>query len=147
MKCPFCSSTEDRVIDSRSVQKDTAIRRRRECSRCGGRFTTYEYIENVSLAVVKSDGRREDYDRGKIQKSIQTACTKRPISMDKIDEVVADIEKEIFNLANREVSSKIIGEVVMRYLKSLDDIAYVRFASVYRKFQDIDEFRNELNEL
>ena len=147
MKCPFCGSSDDKVIDSRVVQSESAIRRRRECTACNQRFTTYEYVENTPITVVKVDARREPYSRAKIQRSLEIACTKRPISMEQLDTMVNEVEKEICSLSHREVPSKLIGEAVMRQLKELDEVAYVRFASVYRKFQDLDEFMQEIQDL
>ncbi|MCJ7498581.1 MAG: transcriptional regulator NrdR [Candidatus Zixiibacteriota bacterium] len=147
MKCPFCGNEEDKVIDSRTSQEGRSVRRRRECEKCGKRFTTYEYVENVSLTVVKNDGRREDFDRQKLQRGIELACNKRPISLKKITSLVDEIEEELQGLSKKEVTSKEIGELVMKKLKDLDEVAYVRFASVYHKFKDINEFLAELQGL
>jgi transcriptional repressor NrdR len=147
MKCPFCGNEEDKVIDSRTSQEGRSVRRRRECEKCGKRFTTYEYVENVSLTVVKNDGRREDFDRQKLQRGIELACNKRPISLKKITSLVDETEEELQGLSKKEVSSKEIGELVMKKLKDLDEVAYVRFASVYHKFKDINEFLAELQGL
>jgi len=147
MRCPFCENEEDKVIDSRPSQDGRSVRRRRECEKCGKRFTTYEYIENVSLTVAKNDGRREYFDRQKLQRGIELACNKRPISLKKITSLVDEIEEELQGLSKKEVTSKEIGELVMKKLKSLDEVAYVRFASVYHKFKDINEFLNELQSL
>jgi transcriptional repressor NrdR len=147
MKCPFCGNEEDKVIDSRTSQEGRSVRRRRECEKCGKRFTTYEYVENVSLTVVKNDGRREDFDRQKLQRGIELACNKRPISLKKIASLVDEIEEELQGLSKKEVTSKEIGELVMKKLKDLDEVAYVRFASVYHKFKDINEFLAELQGL
>jgi len=147
MKCPFCGNEEDKVIDSRTSQEGRSVRRRRECEKCGKRFTTYEYVENVSLTVVKNDGRREDFDRQKLQRGIELACNKRPISLKKISSLVDEIEEELQGLSKKEVTSKEIGELVMKKLKDLDEVAYVRFASVYHKFKDINEFLAELQGL
>ena len=147
MKCPFCESPDNKVIDSRTVPTEAAIRRRRECLSCNQRFTTYEYIENTPLTVVKADGRREPYNRVKIHKSLEIACTKRPVSMEKLDTAVNEVEKEIGGLSHREVPSKLIGEGVMRQLKELDEVAYVRFASVYRKFEAVDDFVQEVQDI
>jgi transcriptional repressor NrdR len=147
MKCPFCGNEEDKVIDSRTSQEGRSVRRRRECEKCGKRFTTYEYVENVSLTVVKNDGRREDFDRQKLQRGIELACNKRPISLKKITSLVDETEEELQGLSKKEVTSKEIGELVMKKLKDLDEVAYVRFASVYHKFKDINEFLAELQGL
>ncbi|MCM8757770.1 MAG: transcriptional regulator NrdR [Candidatus Omnitrophica bacterium] len=144
MKCPHCGYKEDKVIDSRSTARGTAIRRRRECLKCGKRFTTYEYIEETWLMVVKKDGRREPFDRKKILTGIMKACEKRPISLEKMEEIVKSVEHTIQRTADQEVSSRRIGELVMEKLKALDDVAYVRFASVYRQFQDVGQFMEEL---
>lgn len=148
MKCPFCSFMEDKVVDSRLAQEGNAVRRRRECLECKQRFTTYEYIEQTQLNVVKNDGRREPYKRDKLLTGIRLACKKRPIPMDRIDSLVTEIENELYERARGgEVSAKILGELVMEKLRTLDDVAYVRFASVYRKFQDRREFVEELERL
>jgi len=147
MRCPYCGHEEDRVVDSRPSTDGRSVRRRRECDSCGKRFTTYEYIENVSLTVVKNDGRREPFDRQKLQRGIELACNKRPISAKKITALVDEIEEELQNLSKKEITSKEVGEAVMRKLKETDEVAYVRFASVYHKFKDINEFMNELKGL
>lgn len=147
MKCPFCGFEEDRVVDSRSVRDGTAVRRRRECLRCKERFTTYEYVENVELMVLKNDGRQEPYDRGKLIEGIRLACKKRPIGVKKIEAIVDDIEKRIYSFSKGEITSKQIGEVVMDVLREVDEVAYVRFASVYRKFQDKTQFVEELKRM
>jgi transcriptional repressor NrdR len=147
MKCPFCGNEEDKVIDSRPSQDGRSVRRRRECEKCSKRFTTYEYIENVSLTVAKNDGRREAFDRQKLQRGIELACNKRPVSLKKISSLVDEIEEELQGLTKKEVTSKEVGELVMKKLKELDEVAYVRFASVYHKFKDINEFLNELQGL
>jgi transcriptional repressor NrdR len=147
MKCPFCGEESDKVIDSRSVQDGNAVRRRRECQSCNERFTTYEYIERVSLTVIKSDQRREPYDRAKLIKGIELATTKRPVSAKQILQLVEDVENELFKLSKPEVSSQLIGELVIERLKNVDEVAFVRFASVYRKFQDKAEFVNELRKM
>lgn len=147
MRCPFCGHQEDKVVDSRSSKEGRAIRRRRECLKCEKRYTTYEYIENVALSVVKRDGRIEEYDRQKLRQGIITACKKRPISMKKIDSIVDKIENEIQNLSQTEVKSSVIGELVMNELEELDEVAYVRFASVYRQFKGKDEFLKELKDM
>jgi transcriptional repressor NrdR len=147
MKCPFCGYEEDKVVDSRSSKEGRAIRRRRECLKCEKRYTTYEYIENVALSIVKRDGRAEEYDRQKLRLGIVTACKKRPITMKKIDSIVDKIENEIQNLSHTDIKSQLIGEMVMNELQKLDDVAYVRFASVYRQFKSKDEFLKELKEM
>ncbi len=134
-------------MDSRATAEESAIRRRRECLKCGKRFTTYEYIEEVSLLVIKKDGRREPFDRKKILSGIIKACEKRPISMEKIEDIVIQIERAIQKKSDREVSSSRIGELVMEKLKGLDDVAYVRFASVYRQFKDVGQFMVELKDI
>lgn len=144
MRCLFCGHTESKVIDSRSTDEGTTIRRRRECLECGKRFTTYEKIESIPIIVVKKDGTRESFDRDKIVNGLLRACEKRPVTLDDIEGVVDDIEAKLYNLLEREVSSEKIGEMVMERLQKLDDIAYVRFASVYRQFKDINSFMDEL---
>lgn len=147
MKCPFCGHEQDKVVDSRSSKEGRAVRRRRECLKCEGRFTTYEYIENFPLTVVKNDQRREPYDRQKLLLGILSACKKRPISMKKIESIVDRIENEIDKLSRSEIQSYEIGKLVMDALYKLDDVAYVRFASVYRKFKHKDEFISEVKDL
>ncbi|MBN1290740.1 MAG: transcriptional repressor NrdR [Candidatus Latescibacteria bacterium] len=147
MKCPFCGSDTDKVVDSRSSKNGESIRRRRECQNCNQRFTTYEYIEDVSLNVIKTDGSREPFDRKKLLSGITISCAKRPIPTDKLDEIVDQIARDIEARGEREISSKIIGEMVMTHLKELDEVAYVRFASVYRKFKDKSEFMKELKSI
>ena len=147
MKCPFCGHRDDRVIDSRASSDDRSVRRRRECGRCERRFTTYEVVEEMSLRVVKKDGRREPFDRKKILIGIQKACEKRPVSCEKIESVVASIEQQIFRKFEKEVPSKEVGELLMELLYKLDEVAYVRFASVYRQFKDINQFMKELKDL
>lgn len=147
MKCPYCGYKEDKVVDSRSTAEESAVRRRRECLKCGKRFTTYEYIEEVSLMVIKKDGRREAFDRKKILAGIIRACEKRPISIEKMEEIVTWVERAIQKKSDREVSSDRIGELVMEKLKYLDDVAYVRFASVYRQFKDVGQFMVELKDI
>ncbi len=147
MKCPFCSSSESKVVDSRSSQDSRAIRRRRECLSCHERFTTYERIEEFHPMVVKKDGRREFFDRNKIVEGIVKACEKRPVSMDEVDAFVSDLEKEIQDRGERELDSKFLGERVMSQLRAWDDVAYVRFASVYKHFKDLNEFMDQLQEL
>ena len=147
MRCPFCKAEESRVVDSRSVEDGNSIRRRRECSSCGKRFTTYETIEQSPLMVIKRDGRRVVFDRDKMLKGLIRSCDKRDIPVEKIVEFIDGIEREIRNSMVREITSQKIGEIVMERLKSFDEIAYIRFASVYRKFADIGEFRDELEGL
>ncbi|MDD5347951.1 MAG: transcriptional regulator NrdR [Candidatus Omnitrophica bacterium] len=147
MRCSFCGHKEDKVVDSRSIQDQRAIRRRRECLKCGKRFTTYEYIEEPSLMVIKRDGRRQPFDRKKILSGIIKACEKRPISMDKMEEVVIQVERALQKKPLREVASTRIGELVMDRLKVIDDVAYVRFASVYRSFRDVEQFMSELKDM
>jgi transcriptional repressor NrdR len=147
MKCPFCGHEEDKVVDSRTAQDGRAVRRRRECLKCKERFTTYEYIENVVLTVIKSDERREPFDRQKLVNGLKMACNKRPVSAKKIEAMVDEIETALQERSKSEVTSKYIGELVMAKLKEVDEVAYVRFASVYRKFQDKTEFLEELKKL
>ncbi len=147
MKCPFCSHENTRVIDSRPADENNSIRRRRVCDECGKRFTTYEKVETIPLIVIKKDNNRETYDRSKIEAGILRACHKRPISARQINEVVDLIETAIFNMEEKEIQSDIIGELVMNKLKDLDTVAYVRFASVYREFKDINTFMDELKKM
>jgi transcriptional repressor NrdR len=144
VRCPHCGYKEDKVVDSRATAEGASIRRRRECLKCGKRFTTYEYVEEVSLMVIKKDGRRQHFDRQKILAGIVKACEKRPIGMDKIEALVVAIERQIQKRYDREVASSRIGEMVMERLKGLDHVAYVRFASVYREFKDVGQFISEL---
>ena len=144
MKCPYCRSKRDKVVDSRSIRKNQAVRRRRECLRCHKRYTTYEYVEEIPIMVIKSDGRRESFDRQKILSGLVKACEKRPISIEKLDGIVSKIETYLQNKLMKEVKSKVIGEMIMKHLHSLDEIAYVRFASVYRQFRDVGQFMKEL---
>lgn len=147
MKCPFCGFEESKVIDSRPTDEGERIRRRRECIKCSKRFTTYEIIESVPIIVVKKDKSREPFDRQKLFNGLLRACEKRPVSIAQIDSVVNDIELTIQNSLDREVTSVYIGELAMDKLKGLDEVAYVRFASVYRQFKDINTFMNELSKL
>jgi transcriptional repressor NrdR len=147
MRCPSCGHLEDRVIDSRSTKEGRAIRRRRECIGCGNRFTTYEYVENASVVVVKRDGKREPFSREKVIAGISRACEKRPVSLSQIEEIVDRLETEIQRRAPGEIPSKIIGERAMEELQRLDEVAYVRFASVYRHFKDVNEFLDEIQGL
>lgn len=144
MKCPFCKKDNDRVVDSRASDEGSVVRRRRECLACEKRFTTYEHVEAPTLYVIKKDDRRERFDREKIKRGLITACTKRPVSLDKIDAIVSKIEQELYDKYDREVRAKTIGDLIMRELKHLDHVAYVRFASVYREFKDVNEFMREL---
>ena len=144
MKCPFCGMDNTRVIDSRPADDNASIRRRRQCDECGKRFTTYEKVETIPLTVIKKDRTREPYDRSKIMAGVLRACHKRPIPVERIEETVNRIENDIFNLEYREIESKVIGEIVMERLKSLEQVAYVRFASVYREFKDVNTFMDEL---
>ncbi len=147
MKCPFCGYKEDKVVDSREGRDGEIIRRRRECLYCRRRFTTYERIEDILPVVIKKDGRREPFDRSKILNGLKKACEKRPVSMEALDEIVSRIEKKIQEMGEKEIPSSVIGEEVMRELHELDEVAYVRFASVYREFKDINQFMEELKEL
>ena len=147
MRCPYCSHQDDRVVDSRACRDGQAIRRRRECVNCGQRFTTYEYIEHTPLTIVKSDGRREPFDRGKLQEKIELACYKTTVSAVQIEELVERVEGDLGNLAEKEVPSHQVGELVMKALRELNDVAYVRFASVYRQFKDRADFARELEQL
>jgi len=145
MKCPFCGSAESRVIDTREV--GDGIRRRRECQTCQQRYTTYEQVAKVTLLVVKRDGRREVFDRQKLFQGIWTACAKRPIASEVIEDLVADIESSLYGLGQSEVPSRIVGEMVMERLKKLDGVAYVRFASVYRSFADLETLKREVDDM
>ena len=147
MKCPFCSSENTRVIDSRPADDNNSIRRRRLCDDCGKRFTTYEKVETIPVIVIKKDNNRETYDRSKIEGGVIRACHKRPISADQISAMVDEIEVIIFNKEEREISASEIGELVMGKLKNLDSVAYVRFASVYREFKDVNTFMDELKKI
>lgn len=147
MKCPFCGYEESKVIDSRPTDEGQRIRRRRECLNCGKRFTTYEIIESLPIIVIKKDKSREAFDRDKLMTGLLRACEKRPVSIDMLDTLIDEIETTIQNSLDREVSSEKIGELVMEKLKKIDEVAYVRFASVYRQFKDINTFMKELNKL
>ena len=147
IKCPFCGNEESKVIDSRPTDEGERIRRRRECLECGKRFTTYEMIESLPIVVIKKDGSRETFDRQKLLTGMLRACEKRPVSIEMLDRAISDIETVIQNSLDREVSSDKIGEFVMEKLKEIDEVAYVRFASVYRQFKDINTFMDELNKL
>lgn len=147
MKCAYCGCTQSRVVDSRQSEDATTIRRRRECESCGRRFTTYERIDLVPLMVVKKDQTREAFDVGKLRSGIVKACEKRPVPLERIEEMVRLIEQRLNSQPDSEITSKMIGELVMEELKKVDEVAYVRFASVYRQFRDIQSFRDELNKL
>jgi transcriptional repressor NrdR len=147
MRCPFCGHTEDRVVDSRVGREGEFIRRRRECLRCHRRYTTYEHVEDVLPHVVKRDGRREPFDRQKLRGSILKACEKRSVGVQAVDDIVADIEAKLHERAEKEISSLELGELVMERLQALDQVAYVRFASVYRQFKDISQFMDEVKGL
>lgn len=144
MKCPFCNRDNTRVVDSRPVEDTNSIRRRRMCDECGKRFTTYEKVETIPLVVIKKDQSREQYNRAKIVDGVMRACYKRPISVQKIEALIDGIETEVFNLEEHEIPSTSIGEIVMNHLKNFDAVAYVRFASVYREFKDVNTFMDEL---
>lgn len=144
MKCPFCDYIESKVVDSRPTDEGNTIRRRRECVKCKHRFTTYEKIEEIPLIVVKKDGNRESYDRAKMMHGIIRACEKRPVAFQQIEDLAKQIEKKLYNSMEKEISSTYIGELVMHGLRELDEVAYVRFASVYRQFKDINTFMDEL---
>lgn len=147
MKCPFCSAADTKVIDSRPSDDNTSIRRRRQCIICGRRFTTYEKLETMPFMVIKKDETREPYERSKIEQGVITSCHKRPVSTQQIERLVDEIEAQIFSLEEREVPTATIGEMVMDKIKDLDEVAYVRFASVYREFKDVSTFMNELSKL
>ena len=147
MKCPYCGTSEDKVVDSRSAKGGKNIRRRRECLKCGRRFTTYEHIEEISLMVIKRDNRREPFDRNKVLAGLVKACEKRPISMQKLERMVDNIERQVQKNFESEIESSAIGELAMKHLHNLDQVAYVRFASVYRQFKDIKQFMKELKHL
>ena len=147
MKCPYCGRLNTRVVDSRPGKIEFEVRRRRECPNCAQRFTTYERVDQVPVMIVKKDSRREEFDRDKILRGIQKACEKRAISVDQIEQIVDDIEQELRESRDREVLSKVVGEKIIHALKRLDDVAYVRFASVYREFKDITDFIQELERL
>ena len=147
MKCPFCDNPDTRVIDSRPTEEGHAIRRRRGCDKCNKRFTTYEKVETIPLIIIKKDENREPYDRSKIEAGVLRACHKRPISVNQINQLVDEVETEIFNMEEKEIPSRVIGELVMDKLKDLEAVAYVRFASVYREFKDINTFMDELKKV
>jgi len=147
VKCPFCSSDDTKVIDSRPADENTSIRRRRQCEACGKRFTTYEKLETMPMMVIKKDNSRESYDRSKIESGIVRSCHKRPVSTEEISNLIDEIENEIFTLGEKEIPTSVIGEKVMKKLKDLDEVAYVRFASVYREFKDVNTFIDEIGKL
>jgi len=147
MKCPYCNFIEDKVIDSRPTDEGSAIRRRRECTNCLKRFTTYEKVESLPLMVIKKDKTRQPFDRDKLLNGILRACEKRPVSINDLEKLVNEIESQIYNSLQREISTNVIGEMVMSRLKDMDEVAYVRFASVYRQFRDINTFMDELHKL
>ena len=147
MKCPYCNHPDTRVIDSRPAEDGSAIRRRRSCDECGKRFTTYEKVETIPLIIIKKDNNRDQYNRSKIERGIIRACYKRPVSAEAIQKAVERIEIKIFNLEAKEVSSTDVGEIVMDELKELDEVAYVRFASVYREFKDVNTFMDEIKKM
>jgi transcriptional repressor NrdR len=147
MRCPYCNHTDAKVVDSRASKEGDAIRRRRECLKCEKRYTTYERIEEVAQMVVKKDGRREQFDRWKVRAGILKAVEKRPVTLDQIENVIDEVERQLFSTTDREVSTVQIGEAVMMKLKGLDEVAYVRFASVYRQFKDLNEFMDELKSM
>ena len=147
MKCPFCGFADSRVIDSRPTDEDSRIRRRRECTQCGKRFTTYEIVESLPIVVVKKDHSREPFDRNKLLNGLLRACEKRPVSLERLEQAVDDIETQIQNSLEREVSTTKIGEYVMEQLMRIDDVAYIRFASVYRQFKDIKSFHEAIRKL
>lgn len=147
MKCPYCSNADTRVIDSRPAEDGNSIRRRRSCDECGKRFTTYEKVETIPLIIIKKDNNREQYNRGKIESGVLRACYKRPASADDIQRTIDRIETKIFSLEEKEIPSSAIGEIVMEELKDLDEVAYVRFASVYREFKDVNTFMSEIKKI
>ncbi len=147
MRCPFCGHLESKVVDSRSSKEGDSIRRRRECLKCGRRYTTYERIEEVAQMVIKKDGRREPFDRWKVKSGILKACQKRPVSLEQVESMIDGVERSLFNSTEHEVSTEVIGQAVMERLKQLDEVAYVRFASVYRQFRDLNEFMSELKNM
>ena len=147
MKCPFCGDIDSKVIDSRSTEEGVSIRRRRECCKCGKRFTTYEKVESIPIMVIKKDKRREPFDSSKILRGLTRACEKRPISVDMIEDMAYKIEARIYNTLDREITSDQIGEMLLETLKDIDEVAFIRFASVYRDFKDIETFRSEINKI
>ena len=147
MKCPFCGNDNTRVIDSRPADDNFSIRRRRLCDECGKRFTTYEKVDTIPLIIIKKDNNREQYDRAKLEAGVLRACHKRPVSVDQISHLIDEVETEIFNMEEKEIPSNVIGELVMDKLREIDAVAYVRFASVYREFKDVNTFMNELKKM
>ena len=147
MKCPYCGDRSDKVIDSRESRDSSSIRRRRECQECGRRFTTQERIEEILPMVIKKDGRREPYNRQKVVGGVQRACEKRPVAVEQVEEIADRLERHLIDLGEKEVASSVIGEQIIAALRDLDEVAYVRFASVYRSFKDVDEFMKELEEV
>ena len=147
MRCPFCNAKEDKVVDSRTTKDGRSIRRRRECLACGKRFTTYEHVEDIALMVVKKDGRREPFDSRKIKSGLLKACEKRPIGMEQVDRLIEEVEHTLMGSMDKEVSSEKVGALVMKKLRNLDEVDYVRFASVYKQFRDTNEFMEELRGL
>ncbi len=147
MKCPFCNNTDTKVVDSRSQDENSAIRRRRVCERCGKRFTTYERVDTIPITVIKNDKTREIFDKNKLIKGMMKSCNKRPVTLTQIEEIADDIENTVMNRMDKEVESKELGNMVMDRLKEIDEVAYVRFASVYRQFKDINTFMDELEKL
>ena len=147
MKCPYCGNPDTRVIDSRPAEDGTSIRRRRSCDACEKRFTTYEKVETIPLIIIKKDNNREQYNRGKIERGVLRACYKRPVSAEDIQRTVNSIESQVFSLEEKEIPSHKVGEIVMDELKKLDEVAYVRFASVYREFKDVNTFMDELKKI
>lgn len=147
MKCPFCGEENTKVIDSRPADDNSSIRRRRKCEKCGKRFTTYEKLETIPLVVIKKDEAREPYDRAKIENGVFRSCIKRPIPVDQINELIESVESAVFNLGEKEVPSSKIGELIMDRLQELDPVAYVRFASVYREFKDVNTFMDEIKKI
>lgn len=144
MKCPYCHYEDTQVTDSRMAEDGSAVKRRRQCKNCGRRFTTYERIERIGLTVVKKDGKREEYKRDKLFRSLQVACTKRPVPADRLEEAVNEIEAQLFRLGTSEVPTEAVGELVIEKLRELDEVAYIRFASVYRNFADLEEMREAM---
>lgn len=147
MKCPFCNAADTKVIDSRPADDNSSIRRRRQCETCGKRFTTYEKLETIPLMVIKKDNTREVYDRAKIEAGVLHSCHKRPVSPQQISAMIDEIENRLFNMEEKEIATSAVGELVMKKLKDLDEVAYVRFASVYREFKDVNTFMEELGKL
>lgn len=144
MKCPFCNASDTKVIDSRPADDNSSIRRRRQCEQCGKRFTTYEKLETMPLMVIKKDNSRETYDRSKLEKGLLLSCHKRPVASQKISQMIDEIETQLFSMEEKEIPAAVIGEIVMKKLKDVDEVAYVRFASVYREFKDVNAFMEEL---